>query len=184
MKILYFHQHFSTPKGSTGVRSYAMAKKMVNEGHEVIMVCGSYGGGKTGLDVPFEKGKREGVVEGINIIEFDIAYSNSDGLWLQCRSKIINEIDGHMGCGLFTEKNKLAWLKIINDLAVTYNIDLDKNIISVYFEWCGEGIQKNSAVSGLEKRAIIFQHFKVSPVENSVEANKDDGSYWLETKIV
>jgi len=79
MKILYFHQHFSTPKGSTGVRSYAMAKKLVEEGHEVIMVCGSYGGGNTGLDQAFKSGRREGVVEGIRVIEFNIAYSNSDG---------------------------------------------------------------------------------------------------------
>ena len=79
MKILYFHQHFSTPKGATGVRSYAMAKQMVDEGHEVIMVCGSYGSGKTGLTKPFQNGKREGEVDGINIIEFDISYTNSDG---------------------------------------------------------------------------------------------------------
>lgn len=80
MKILYFHQHFSTPKGSIGVRSYAMARKLIDEGHEVVMVCGSYGAGNTGLNTPFKRGKREGNFEGIQIIEFDIAYSNSDSL--------------------------------------------------------------------------------------------------------
>lgn len=80
MKILYFHQHFSTPQGSTGIRSYEMAKKAIQKGHEVTMVCGSYSGGKTGLTDNFQKGKRTGVVDGISIIEFDLNYSNSDGL--------------------------------------------------------------------------------------------------------
>jgi glycosyltransferase involved in cell wall biosynthesis len=44
------------------------------------MVCGSYGGGETGLGLPFIGGKRRGTVDGIDIIEFDLAYSNSDGL--------------------------------------------------------------------------------------------------------
>lgn len=79
MKVLYFHQHFSTPKGSTGIRSYEMAKALVKAGHQVTMVCGSYGGGETGIVQPFEKGRRSGEVDGINIIEFDLAYSNSDG---------------------------------------------------------------------------------------------------------
>lgn len=79
MKVLYFHQHFSTPKGSTGIRSYEMARQLITRGHQVTMVCGSYGGGHTGLMLPFIKGKRRGVVDGIDIIEYDLAYSNSDG---------------------------------------------------------------------------------------------------------
>ena len=78
MKLLYFHQHFSTPAGSTGIRSYEMARKLIAAGHKVTMVCGSYGGGKTGLDNVFYKGRREGVVDGIHIIEFDLGYSNKD----------------------------------------------------------------------------------------------------------
>jgi len=79
MRILYFHQHFSTPKGATGIRSYEMARRLVAQGHQVTMVCGSYGGGNTGLAGPFLSGKREGKVEGIDVIEFDLAYANSDG---------------------------------------------------------------------------------------------------------
>lgn len=80
MNVLYFHQHFSTPEGSTGIRSYEMAKRLIKHGHDVTIVCGSYSGGKTGLSQSFISGKREGMVDGINIIEFDLAYSNSDGL--------------------------------------------------------------------------------------------------------
>ena len=45
MKIIYFHQHFSTPKGSVGSRSFEMASALLRAGHEVTMVCGSYAGG-------------------------------------------------------------------------------------------------------------------------------------------
>ena len=80
MKVLYFHQHFSTPQGSTGIRSYQMAQELIRQGHQVTMVCGSYGGGKTGLEFPFETGRRRGEVDGIEVIEFDLTYSNNDGL--------------------------------------------------------------------------------------------------------
>src|SRR5690606_14833482 len=77
MKILYFHQHFSTPKGSAGIRSYAMAQALIRNGHQVIMVCGSFGEGQTGLTHAFENGMRREVVDGIEIIEFELPYSNS-----------------------------------------------------------------------------------------------------------
>ena len=77
MKILYFHQHFSTPKGSAGIRSYAMAQSLIRNGHQVTMVCGSFGAGQTGLTQPFNKGVRRGMVDGIDIIEFELPYSNA-----------------------------------------------------------------------------------------------------------
>ena len=79
MKILYFHQHFTTPQGVVGVRSYQMARALVAHGHQVVMVCGSYNGGVTGITGPFKRGRRRGVVNGINVIEFDLSYSNRDG---------------------------------------------------------------------------------------------------------
>lgn len=79
MNILYFHQHFSTPQGSTGIRSYEMAQSLVAKGHKVTMVCGSYAGGETGLENDFKNGKRTGTVQGIDVIEFELKYSNHDG---------------------------------------------------------------------------------------------------------
>ena len=57
MNIIYFHQHFSTPSGSVGIRSYEMARMLIKKGHEVTMVCGSYNGGNTGLIQIFQKVK-------------------------------------------------------------------------------------------------------------------------------
>jgi glycosyltransferase involved in cell wall biosynthesis len=79
MKILYIVQHFNIPDGSGGIRPYKMAKALVNCGIEVIVVCGSYSGAKTGLNIDFVNGKRRGFYENIEIIEFDMPYSNNLG---------------------------------------------------------------------------------------------------------
>ncbi len=79
MKIIYFHQHFSTLKGGASIRSYKMALHLIKCGHKVKMVCGSYKGGNTGLFQPFQAGKRSGVVDEIDVLEFDLAYSNTNG---------------------------------------------------------------------------------------------------------
>jgi glycosyltransferase involved in cell wall biosynthesis len=76
MKILYIVQHFNIPSGSAGIRPYKMAKALLDHGHEVTLVCGGYEGGKTGLSSEFINGKRIGFFEGIEVIEYDIKYSN------------------------------------------------------------------------------------------------------------
>lgn len=80
MHVVYFHQHFSTPQGSAGTRSYEMAQALLREGHSVTMVCGSYAQGNTGLSMPFEKGRRRGVVDGIDVIELALDYGNHMGV--------------------------------------------------------------------------------------------------------
>lgn len=79
VRVLYFHQHFVTPKGAGAIRSYAMARKLVERGHSVTMVCGSAQGGTTGLTGEFINGQRRGIVDGIDVLELNLKYSNSDG---------------------------------------------------------------------------------------------------------
>ncbi len=76
MHVLYFHQHFCTPDGSSGTRSYEISKRLLASGHRVTMVCGAAAMSKSGLTGPFANGRREGVVDGIYVIEFDLEYSN------------------------------------------------------------------------------------------------------------
>lgn len=73
MHILYIHQHFATPKGSTGTRSYEFARRWVKAGHKVTLITGYYDIG--GL----EPGKgliRRQIIEGINVIVVGSIYSN------------------------------------------------------------------------------------------------------------
>lgn len=86
MHILYLHQHFSTPRGAAGIRSYQMAQRLLADGHKVTMLCGSHGMGETGLTDPFVGGQRRGMVDGIDVVEFDLSYSNSDGLLKRTRT--------------------------------------------------------------------------------------------------
>jgi glycosyltransferase involved in cell wall biosynthesis len=81
MRILYYHQHFSTPEGATGTRSYEMAQQLILHGHAVTMVCGTYQGGYTGLTGTFSNGKRQGIVKGIDVIELLLPYSNYDSFF-------------------------------------------------------------------------------------------------------
>lgn len=80
MHILYFHQHFSTPAGATGTRSYEMARALIARGHRVTVVCGSSASGRTGLSGEPRNGVREGMVDGILVKEICLPYSNYDGL--------------------------------------------------------------------------------------------------------
>ncbi len=77
MKILYFHQHFSTPKGATGTRSYEFARALIQRGHQVTMVCGSYALGNTS-GTAMANGRK--MVDGIEVIEIPLAYSNYNSL--------------------------------------------------------------------------------------------------------
>lgn len=79
MHVLYFHQHFSTPLGSTGTRSYEMAQRLIGRGHTVTMVCGSGQMARSGLAEEPVDGMRRGDVDGIDVIELCLPYSNYDG---------------------------------------------------------------------------------------------------------
>ena len=80
MRLLYFHQHFATPKGSTGTRSYEFARALIARGHQVTVICGSHR--LSGLELPYD-GRRDwhrGDVDGIDVISLPLAYSNHDSL--------------------------------------------------------------------------------------------------------
>ncbi|MCK9312281.1 MAG: glycosyltransferase family 4 protein [Bacteroidales bacterium] len=79
MKVLYFHQHFTTPKVGGGTRSYEFAEHLIQRGHQVTMICG---GDQKRFGLPATKKKNiyRGNVDGIDVIQIAILYSNSDGL--------------------------------------------------------------------------------------------------------
>jgi len=89
MRVLYFHQHFTTPDGSSGTRSYEFARALVRRGHHVTMVCGFSAGGGLNLPVDSRRGWNRGDVDGIDVIALPLAYSNRDGIakrsWLFLR---------------------------------------------------------------------------------------------------
>jgi glycosyltransferase involved in cell wall biosynthesis len=80
LRILYLHQHFSRPEGSTATRSFHHAAALAAAGHDVTLLCGRYQGAATGLHGPFRRGERRGTMEGFVLRECDIACGNAQGL--------------------------------------------------------------------------------------------------------
>jgi len=73
MHILYIHQHFALPSGSTGTRSYEFARRWVKAGHKVTIICGHYDVG--GLEVRSGLIQRQ-TIAGINVVIMGMKYSN------------------------------------------------------------------------------------------------------------
>lgn len=78
MKILYFHQHFTTPAIGGGTRSYEFAQKLIERGHEVTIVCGEIA--KLNLDKSNIKDIYRGEIDKIDVIQIKLPYSNSDSI--------------------------------------------------------------------------------------------------------
>ena len=80
MRLLYFHQHFATPRGATGTRSYEFARALIARGYQVTVVCGAHA--HSGLELPYDdaRGWHRGDVDGIDVISLPLAYANRDSL--------------------------------------------------------------------------------------------------------
>jgi len=73
MHILYIHQHFATPKGTTATRSYEFARRWVRTGHKVTVITGHFDIG--GLELGNGLIQKQ-TIEGINIVVVGTKYSN------------------------------------------------------------------------------------------------------------
>lgn len=86
MKVLYLHQYFTLPTQAGGTRSYEMAQQLIAHGHQVTMVCGLEGNAK--IDLPQTKNKNicRGMVDGIDVIQISVPYSNNMGMVARAKS--------------------------------------------------------------------------------------------------
>lgn len=78
MKVLYLHQHFTLPTRAGGTRSYEMARRLIERGHSVTMVCGA--SDDLGLVDRYSKYVLRGNIDGIDILQISLPYSNKDGI--------------------------------------------------------------------------------------------------------
>ena len=111
-----------------------------------------------------------------------VAYSKTLGFWVQSRRDIITPDKDNRGCAKLVDKYKQSWMELIDSLSKEHSIDLDKNVMTLYFEFAGDGVQRKSACSGLSKRIILFKSFRCTSLE---EMKKDENrdSTWYDTKI-
>ena len=72
MRILYFYQYFSTPKGSWGTRVYEFTKEWVKQGHEVTVVSSIY----AKSDLKSKKLIEDQYFEGVHVKVLNITIDN------------------------------------------------------------------------------------------------------------
>jgi glycosyltransferase involved in cell wall biosynthesis len=72
MKVLYFYQYFTTPKGAWGTRVYEYAREWVKRGHDVTVVTSIY----SKSDLTAEKFVEYREIDGINLIILNIHIDN------------------------------------------------------------------------------------------------------------
>lgn len=72
MKILYFYQYFSTPKGSWGTRVYEFAKEWAAQGHQVTVVSSIY----SKSDLKARRWVEDQYFEGIHVKVLNVTIDN------------------------------------------------------------------------------------------------------------
>lgn len=76
MRIVYFYQYFSTPKGSWGTRVYEFASEWVKQGHEVTVVTSVY----SKSDIKATKFIEDQYFEGIKVKIINVSIDNTQSL--------------------------------------------------------------------------------------------------------
>jgi glycosyltransferase involved in cell wall biosynthesis len=76
MKIVYFYQYFTTPKGSYGTRVYEFTKKWVEAGHDVTVVTSIY----AKSDIRATRFIEDQVVEGVKLKVLNITIDNKQSV--------------------------------------------------------------------------------------------------------
>lgn len=85
MKIVYFYQYFSTPKGSWGTRVYEFAKNWVEQGHEVTVVSSVY----SKSDITASKLIEDQYFEGIHVKVINVKIDNKQSILKRIGSFIL-----------------------------------------------------------------------------------------------
>ena len=111
MKVLLLHQHFNTPRTGGALRSYYLAKALVDRNMEVAVVTG-YSGNTY---------RRENV-EGIDVHYLPVPYENKFGFW----KRSLSFLRYNLGAVRLAGK--------INDVKVCYAISVPLTIgIAAYW---------------------------------------------------
>jgi hypothetical protein len=100
-------------------------------------------------------------------------------IWAQSREQIITPEKDNAGFAAFVGIRKYHFDKLFNIAASVYGHQNLKpgEMLAIYGEWCGQGIQKGVAISGLPKMFVIFGIRVIPP--RSDDDVVQDRSYWF-----
>lgn len=85
------------------------------------------------------------------------------------------------GSAFFVETNLSAFKNLFNNVIQVTNVNPHENTITIYGEWAGKGIQKNVAISNIEKSMFIFG-VKITP--HSKDENDKPVAYWVDSSYL
>jgi hypothetical protein len=111
-----------------------------------------------------------------------VSYNSESGLWAQSRENIITPQHDNAGFAFFAHTHETEFLKMFFDVATKEDIDLNKNTISIYGEWAGEGIQKGVGISEIPKSFFIFG-VKITP-HTETEEELRSPAYWVDSSYL
>ena len=75
MKVLILHQHFNTPNDGGALRSYYLAKALIEHGYQPVVITGR---GPASREIVY--------IEGIEVHYLPVAYDNRFGFWKRATS--------------------------------------------------------------------------------------------------
>jgi len=104
-----------------------------------------------------------------------VSYNDEDGIWAQSRENIITSSKDNAGFAFFVESNEEVFKGLIEQIKEKDKVDTSIYTLTIYGEWVGQRVQKNVAISNLEKSLFIFG-VKVSKI-----GDLDFNAYWLDS---
>ena len=85
MRIVYFHQFFSTPQGSWGTRVYEFCKDWAAAGHDVTVVTSTF----AKSDLVTTKLVEDQEFDGFRVRVIDLKMNNKEPAWKRIRSFLV-----------------------------------------------------------------------------------------------
>jgi hypothetical protein len=76
----------------------------------------------------------------------------TDELQVQSRERVITPFDDNANFAKYVNTNKDFFLGLLDQLAAEY----DMNVVALFGEWAGEGINKGVAINGIPKTLFVF----------------------------
>ncbi len=77
------------------------------------------------------------------------------------------------GFAFFAESKKETFQNLMAEVMIKNDLDMSRNTISIYGEWCGSNIQSTVGLTNLEKSFFIFG-VKISPFD------EEEPAYWVD----
>ncbi len=107
-----------------------------------------------------------------------VCFNSTDGYWIQSRQNIITIENDNAGFAVFADKNRDSFLKLINQIIETHNIDTSIYTVSIYGEWAGKKIQKGVGIAQIDNAFFIIG------VKISKPQDIEFSSYWLDSSAL